>query len=104
MAIGDVRVGDAVVTHCATYKYEHVALIQEWSFSGSTATVRLVEWGWYGGEDVHYSKTPRTYEIKKGPESSLGIGWVAESNRKPAVTSFRYIFAPPKDFNHHGWS
>jgi hypothetical protein len=103
-SIGDVKVGDAIVTHCAAIPYEHVGLIQEWSSSGSTATVRIVEWGWYGGEDVHYSRTAHSVEIKKGPESSLGIGWVAKSNRNSAVTSFRYIFAPPKDFNHHGWS
>jgi len=100
---GNVRVGDAVVTHCSQYPYEHVGLIADWSASGSTATVRIVEWGTFGDESKHYSK-PGNVTIVQGPEKTLGVGWVTKSNLNPNVDSFKYIFAPPGDNEPHGWS
>jgi hypothetical protein len=92
-SVADVRVGDCLVTHCPTSKYEHVALIAEWApFGTGQAQVAVVEWGTAGGEEKHYKPaTLRT--ISQGPESSFGIGWPAQSFTD--VASFRYIFAPP---------
>jgi hypothetical protein len=103
-SITSVQPGDAVVTHCAQYRYEHVALVQSWAPMGSTAKVQLVEWGWYGGEEVHYNKDPKTYTITTGPERSFGIGWATKSNRNASVDSFRYVFARPGSDDPHGWS
>ena len=98
-----IQVGDAVVTHCEAYKFEHVGLIQECSFMGSTAKIRLVEWGWFGGEDVHYSKEPKSYEIKQGPDKRFGFGWETNSNHNKSVKSFRYVFGPPPNIESRGW-
>ncbi|MFO1086520.1 MAG: hypothetical protein U1E21_18345 [Reyranellaceae bacterium] len=100
--IADVRQGDAIVTHCPEAPYEHVGLIEEWIPSGSSARVKICEWGWYGGEDVHYRES--THAITRGPIGSLGIGWATPSNAKPGVTSFRYIFAPQTENQPWGWS
>ena len=35
-SIHEVKVGDAIVTHCATYPHEHVGLIAEWRPAGTT--------------------------------------------------------------------
>lgn len=101
--IDDIQPGDAVVTHCSASPYEHIALIDSCAVSGSTAKIQLVEWGWYGGEDVHYSKEAKAYSIVQGPEKAYGIGWAANSNVKP-VQSFRYIFKRPSEEEPHGWS
>ena len=101
-SIGDVRQGDAIFTHCQQAPYEHVGLIEEWHPSGSSARVRICEWGWYGGEEVHYRES--TQAITQGPISSLGIGWATPSNAQKGVTTFRYIFAPQSDNVPWGWS
>jgi hypothetical protein len=102
--ITDIQPGDAVVTHCLASPYEHVALIDSCAVNGSTAAIKLVEWGWYGSEDVHYSKEAKAYSIVQGPEKSYGLGWAANSNVNPSVQSFRYIFKPPSEEEPHGWS
>jgi hypothetical protein len=101
MSIAEVRQGDAVVTHCPEAHYEHVALIEDWKPQGSTVKVTLCEWGWFGGEDMHYRTSDQT--IVQGPIRSLGIGWQAPSHAKH-VTSFRYIFAPQTANQPWGWS
>jgi hypothetical protein len=108
---GEIQVGDAVVTHCAKFPFEHVGLIQECTPGGNGASIRIVEWGWKGGEEVHYSVTPKTYQIKQGPEKRFGVGWEASSHhqelgndqKKHAVPSFRYVFAPPGRGDPRGW-
>jgi hypothetical protein len=97
-----VTSGDCVVTHSATSPYEHIALIDEWSVSGSSATVTIVEWGWKGGEEVHYKKDMKV-TVTTGPDKSFGIGW-STTSPKDGKPSFRYIFARPKDADPHGWS
>ena len=103
MSAADVRVGDCIVTHSATSPSEHIGLIQEWSANGSSATVRIVEWGWYGDESVHYTQ-PISVKIATGPVKSFGIGW-ATTSRKDGKASFRYIFAPARTgAEPYGWS
>jgi hypothetical protein len=99
---GNVQVGDCVVTHSATSPYEHIAVIQRWSFNGSTAEFDIVEWGEKGGEEKHY-KTKLTAQISSGPEKKFGIGWATKSN-KDHQPSFRYIFEPSKRSQPYGWS
>jgi hypothetical protein len=100
--ISDVQQGDAIVTHCPQAHYEHVGLIEEWVPNGSTVRVKICEWGWYGGEDMHYRES--THAVVQGPLSNLGIGWASPSNAKAGVTSFRYIFAPQATNEPWGWS
>jgi hypothetical protein len=102
MSINDVRQGDAIVTHCTQAPYEHVGLIEEWHPSGSSARVKICEWGQPGSEPAHYKESTRT--IIRGPISSLGIGWESPSNVQKGVASFRYIFAPQTDNAPWGWS
>jgi hypothetical protein len=99
----EVQPGDAIVTHCKEAPYEHVGLIAEWTpAGGSSVRVKIAEWGWYGGEEVHYRESSQT--VTQGPISSLGIGWATRSDAKAGVTTFRYIFAPQTDNEPWGWS
>jgi hypothetical protein len=101
--ISEVQPGDAIVTHCHEAPYEHVGLIAEWTpTTGSSVRVKICEWGWYGGEEMHYRES--THNITQGPLSSLGIGWATPSNAKHGVTTFRYIFAPQTTNQPWGWS
>lgn len=103
--IRDVRVGDPVVTHCAKWPYEHVGLIDEWTpISDTQASVKIVEWGWHGGEDVHWTRNASTVTVTRGPEKTFGIGWATTSNKDKTTPSFRYVFAPPAgDAEPLGW-
>jgi hypothetical protein len=106
-AISDVRPGDVIVTHCTKFPFEHVGLIQEWAVNGDTAAVRIVEWGWYGGEDAHFTPKPVPHKIEQGPDKRFGIGWSTPSPKDPSgkTTTFRYVFGPPANAaSSHGWS
>jgi len=101
--ISEVQPGDAIVTHCKEAPYEHVGLIADWvPTTGSSVRVKIAEWGWYGGEEMHYRESTQT--ITQGPISTLGVGWASKSNAKAGVTSFRYIFAPQTSNAPWGWS
>ena len=69
------------------------------------AFVRIAEWGWFGGEETHYS-AGSTQPIGKGPDATLGVGWAVKSNKDKSgkTPSFRYIFAPPGSNPPNGWS
>lgn len=103
-SVAEVQRGDIIVTHCQDVPYEHVGLIDEWSPMGTTADVKIAEWGWFGGEEVHYNSRPKNHVITSGPDRSFGIGWAVQSSRMPLVESFRYIFAPPGQNDPWGWS
>jgi hypothetical protein len=91
--IGEVAVGDVLVTHCAASRYEHVAMIAGWSpGSGNEAIADIVEWGTKGDESKH-DRQGVAVTVTKGPETGLGVGWKTRSHT--GVESFRYIFAPP---------
>jgi hypothetical protein len=100
--IGDVAVGDVLVTHCADSRYEHVALIAGWKpLSGNEVEVSIVEWGTKGDESKHYKESVK-FTVTRGPEASFGVGWKAKSYK--GIESFRYIFAPPaKAGEEKGW-
>lgn len=99
----EVKPGDVIVTHCAAAPYEHVGLIDYFQPVGGTALVQIAEWGWFGGQEMHYNADPKPQTITTGPESKFGIGWAVQSNVRP-VPSFRYIFAPPGENEPWGWS
>jgi hypothetical protein len=101
-SIADVKQGDAIVTHCPQAPYEHVGLIEDWKPNGSSVSVKICEWGWYGDESVHYRES--THAVAQGPIHSLGIGWATPSNAQHGVTTFRYIFAPQTTNAPWGWS
>jgi hypothetical protein len=104
--ITDVRPGDVVITHCEKFPFEHVGLIQEWNVSGEAAAVRIVEWGWYGGEEAHFSPKPVTHKIQQGPDKRFGIGWSTPSPKDSSgkTMTFRYVFGPPAGARDpHGW-
>lgn len=102
-SMGEIRVGDAVVTHCTKSPCEHIGVIDEFINNGNgTADVRIVEWGWWGDEKAHYRSLGKM-KIKQGPERSYGLGWESPSNRVPGTTSFRYVFGPPAANGPLGW-
>lgn len=99
----DIRVGDAVVTLSEVGKFEHVALIAEWTYAGpadtGTAGVKLVEWGERGNESKHYTGLDASrVSATRGPNKNYGIGFPT-----PSGTKFRYIFAPPQIGAPRGW-
>jgi hypothetical protein len=103
--VGDVQVGDAVVTiPDATGNFEHVALIAEWSPVSAgddtgTVNLKLVEWGQEGDESRHYTgEAPRRTNVTRGPNGKYGIGF-----RTDDASKFRYIFAPPQRGEPRGW-
>jgi hypothetical protein len=102
-SMGEVRVGDAVVTHCTTVPCEHVGVIDGFVYNGDgTADIQVAEWGWWGGEEVHHARISAA-KIRQGPDPRYGLGWATTSNKVKGTPSFRYIFGRPSAASSLGW-
>ena len=93
--LADIAVGDAIVTVNSSSKYEHIALLDEFTRPPSTEKeptcyIKICEWGQKGDETKHFTgATAKAVKVKQGPDSKLGLGFASG-------TSFRYFFAPPQ--------